>query len=57
MAKVSQRVKKIHEKIESRPYKALEALNLLKETATEKFIETAEAHISLLLYTKYPDQQ
>ena len=57
MAKVSQRIKKIHEKIESRPYQALEAINLLKETATAKFIETAEAHISLRLDTKYADQQ
>ena len=57
MAKVSQRIKKIYTKVEPRAYKALEALHLLKETATAKFIETAEAHISLRLDTKYADQQ
>ena len=57
MAKISQRVKKIHEKVEPRIYKGLEALTLLKETATAKFVETAEAHISLRLDTKYADQQ
>jgi large subunit ribosomal protein L1 len=40
-----------------RNYKALEALQLLKETATAKFNESAEAHISLKLDTKYADQQ
>lgn len=57
MAKVSQRVKKIQTKVELRPYKGIEALNLLKELATAKFTETAEAHISLKIDTKYADQQ
>ena len=57
MAKISQRIKKIQSKVETRGYKGIEALNLLKETATAKFIETAEAHISLRLDTKYADQQ
>lgn len=57
MAKVSQRVKDIQTKVESRNYKAIEALGLLKSLATAKFKETAEAHISLKLDTKYADQQ
>ncbi len=57
MAKISQRTKKIQSKVENRGYKGIEALSLLKETATAKFTETAEAHISLRLDTKYADQQ
>ena len=57
MAKVSNRVEKIRQKVELRDYKAIEALKLLKETATAKFNESAEAHISLKLDTKYADQQ
>ena len=57
MAKISQRIKKIQSKVETKGYKGVEALNLLKETATAKFVETAEAHISLRLDTKYADQQ
>lgn len=56
MVKVSNRTKK-SSKVEIRNYKAIEALNLLKDTATAKFNESAEAHISLKLDTKYADQQ
>jgi large subunit ribosomal protein L1 len=57
MVKISQRIKKIQTKVELKNYKGLEALNLLKQLATAKFNETAEAHISLKLDTKYADQQ
>ncbi len=57
MVKVSNRTGKIRQKVELRNYKAIEALKLLKETATAKFNESAEAHISLKLDTKYADQQ
>ncbi len=35
----------------------MEALSLLKETATAKFAEAAEAHIRLGIDPKYTDQQ
>ncbi|MFM7192108.1 MAG: 50S ribosomal protein L1 [Microcystaceae cyanobacterium] len=38
-------------------YEPLEALNLLKETATAKFDETAEVHVRLGIDPKYTDQQ
>jgi large subunit ribosomal protein L1 len=57
MAKLSKRTKYIQAKVEKKEYKSLEALKLLKEMATAKFIESAEAHISLKLDTKYADQQ
>lgn len=57
MVKISNRSEKIRQKVELRNYKANEALQLLKDTATAKFNESAEAHISLKLDTKYADQQ
>ncbi len=38
-------------------YEPMEALNLLKETATAKFDETAEVHVRLGIDPKYTDQQ
>lgn len=55
--KISKRLKALKTKVEERPYEPLEALNLLKETATAKFPESAEAHIRLGIDPKYTDQQ
>lgn len=55
--KVSKRLKALLAKVEDRPYEPLEALTLLKETATAKFPESAEAHIRLGIDPKYTDQQ
>lgn len=57
MKKVSRRLEELRKKVEERPYQPLEALNLLKETATAKFPESAEAHIRLGIDPKYADQQ
>lgn len=55
--KISRRFKEASSKVEERAYQPLEALELLKETATAKFDETAEVHIRLGLDPKYTDQQ
>src|SRR4028118_1972446 len=55
--KISRRLQELQKKVEDRPYAALDALNLLKETATAKFPESAEAHIRLGIDPKYTDQQ
>jgi len=43
--KVSRRLRDAQAKVENKAYEPLEALTLLKELATAKFDETAEAHI------------
>jgi large subunit ribosomal protein L1 len=55
--KISKRLKAAQAKIEDRLYEPEEALALLKETATAKFPESAEAHIRLGIDPKYTDQQ
>lgn len=55
--KLSKRLKEAQAKLEDRAYEPLEAVNLLKETATAKFDETAEAHLRLGIDPKYTDQQ
>lgn len=55
--KLSRRLKELQDKVEERPYDPLEGLSLLRETATAKFAESAEAHIRLGIDPKYTDQQ
>lgn len=55
--KVSKRLRESRKKVEERAYEPLDALKLLKETATAKFAESAEAHIRLGIDPKYTDQQ
>jgi large subunit ribosomal protein L1 len=55
--RVSRRLQDLQKKVEERAYEPIEALTLLKETATAKFPESAEAHIRLGIDPKYTDQQ
>ncbi len=55
--KVSRRLREALAKVEDRAYEPVEALSLLKETATAKFDETVEVHIRLGIDPKYTDQQ
>ncbi len=58
MAKISKRMQALYEKVDAeRNYQPLEAVALLKETATAKFTESAEAHVRLGIDPKYTDQQ
>ncbi len=55
--KRSRRLAELENKVETRTYLPHEALQLLQETATAKFPESAEAHIRLGIDPKYSDQQ
>ena len=58
MRKVSRRQKNIRKKIENNIYSDLEeAIKILRETSTAKFVETVELHANLNIDPKYADQQ
>lgn len=57
MTKISKRMAALASKVEDRPYEALEAIKLVKESANAKFDETIEAHMRLGIDPKYTDQQ
>ena len=56
--KVSRRIRELQQLVNpEKAYEPIEALELLKKTATAKFSESAEAHIRLGIDPKYTDQQ
>ena len=58
MRKLSRRQNENFKKIKSVVHLSLEeAINLLQETATAKFIESVELHANLNIDPKYADQQ
>lgn len=57
MKKISKRLKQAKQLITQKSYSVKESIELLKQTATAKFVESIEAHVSLNIDPKYADQQ
>mgnify|MGYP001791453929 CR=1 FL=1 len=57
MKTLSKRSKIARNLVLKKSYSIEEGINLLKQTATTKFIESAETHFCLNIDTKYSDQQ
>ena len=57
MVKMSRRIRQALAKVGAELYSPLEAISLMQNIASVKFIETAELHMALNLNPKYADQQ
>jgi len=57
MRRTSKRFKEAKNLVQSKPYLLEEAIELLKQTSTAKFVESSEVHFCLNLNPKYADQQ
>lgn len=57
MKKISKRLKQAKQLIIKKTYSPKDSIELLKQTATTKFIESTEVHVSLNIDPKYADQQ
>lgn len=57
MKTLSKRLRTAKNLVLKKSYSVEEAIDVLKQTATTKFVESAEAHFCLNLDTKYNDQQ
>lgn len=57
MKKYTKRIKQLNSLITEESYTAKQAVTLLKDLATAKFVESVEAHISLSIDPKYANQQ
>lgn len=57
MKKYTKRIKKLNTLITEESYSVMDAIRLLKELATAKFVESVEAHIALNIDPKYANQQ
>ena len=57
MKKQSKRVETLKTRVKEDSYAVKDAVKLLKELGTAKFVESAEAHISLAIDPKYANQQ
>lgn len=57
MRRTSKRFKEASKLVQPKQYEIEEAIELLKQTATAKFVESSEVHFCLNLNPKYADQQ